>query len=90
MIAAFIFGMGVAALLEVVYELILRLQKLPTQTHASKTIECLLSILFPPRLPGCVVGWGDRVEYQFDVQGSAGNVKKRYRDGIDRYFSENP
>jgi hypothetical protein len=52
-------------------------------------IERILSVLFPPRLPGRI----DRevqVEYEFQEQGSAGPVKRKlYRNGIERFYAEN-
>lgn len=48
----------------------------------------LLSILFPPRLPGKVRDWHDRVEYRADEQGWAGNVREHYRDAIQRHWGE--
>ena len=52
-------------------------------------IALVLSLLFPPRLPGPVRDWAERVDSDFVEQGWAGNVKRRYRDGRDRYFTEN-
>ena len=50
----------------------------------------LLSWLFPPVLPGRVRDWHERIDPVQREEGWAGNVRRRYRDGIDRYFSENP
>ena len=55
-----------------------------------KILSNLLSILFPPVLPGRIRDWEQRVEEAFEEQGSAGPARpKRYRNGIDRYFAEN-
>lgn len=52
-------------------------------------IAFILSKLFPPRLPGPISDWDARVDYCFNEQGWAGNVKRGpYRDGIERYFAE--
>ena|ERR1700676_2557889 len=88
MIAAFIFGMGVMAVLGMIYALVFRFQSLPAPTKETKLIERILSVLFPPHLPSQVIDWDDRAESWFDERGSAGNVKKHYRDGIDRFWSE--
>jgi len=53
-------------------------------------IAWLLSILFPPRLPGKVRDWEERTE-QFQLeQGCAGKVQAHYRDAIQRHWAENP
>lgn len=52
-------------------------------------IARILSFLFPPRCPGRVRDWVDRFETTFVEQGSVEHAKPRqYRDGIDRYFTE--
>lgn len=49
----------------------------------------LLSILFPPGLPGKVRDWHERVEQRTDEQGWAGNVReKQFRDAIQRHWAE--
>jgi hypothetical protein len=53
-------------------------------------IAWLLSKLFPPRLPGKIRDWEERIEADKNEQGWAGNVQRHYRDGIERYFAENP
>ncbi len=50
-------------------------------------IAFLLSQIFPPRLPGCVDDWGDRVEYQFDEQGCASPARRKFT-GIERHYAE--
>jgi len=51
----------------------------------------LLSILFPPRLPGHIRDWGERSEPIHEEQGSASPARrKKYRNGIERHFAENP
>ena len=37
----------------------------------------ILSILFPPRMPGKVRDWHERVEQRTDEQGWAGNVREK-------------
>jgi hypothetical protein len=49
----------------------------------------ILSILFPPQLPGKIRDWEERVERRIDEQGWAGNVKEHYRDAIQRHWAEN-
>jgi hypothetical protein len=50
----------------------------------------ILSKLFPPVLPGYVRDWGEREEFWPHEEGSAGPARrKKYRDGIERYFAEN-
>jgi hypothetical protein len=51
-------------------------------------IARILSWLFPPALPGKVRDWEERAVVEHPEQGWAGNVKRRYRDGIERYFTE--
>jgi hypothetical protein len=48
----------------------------------------ILSILFPPQLPGKIRDWEERVERHIDEQGWAGNVQKHYRDAIQRHWAE--
>ena len=51
-------------------------------------IAQLLSVLFPPRLPGHVRDWTLRFDPSVDEQGSAGPARpKQFRDGIERYFA---
>jgi hypothetical protein len=50
----------------------------------------ILSILFPPKLPGKIRDWNERVEDRIDEQGWAGNVREHYRDGIQRHWAETP
>jgi hypothetical protein len=50
----------------------------------------ILSILFPPKLPGKIRDWDERVERRINEQGWAGNVREHYRDGIQRYWAETP
>jgi hypothetical protein len=53
-------------------------------------ISRLLALLFPPRLPSQIPDWFERVECHAIEEGSAGPAKrKRYRDGIERWFAEN-
>lgn len=51
-------------------------------------IANILSKLFPPKLPGRVHDWNDGEPRPYPEQGWAGNVRRKYRDGIDRYTSE--
>ena len=55
-------------------------------------IARLLSFFFPPKIPSRIEGWENRT-YDgalFQEEGVAGPSKrKQYRDGIDRFFSEN-
>ena len=53
-------------------------------------IARLLGWLFPPILPGRVRDWEERIAPEYHEQGWAGKVQRKYRDGIDRHFSENP
>jgi hypothetical protein len=48
----------------------------------------ILSILFPPRLPGKIRDWDERVEPRIEEQGWAGNVQEHYRDAIQRHWAE--
>lgn len=50
----------------------------------------LLSILFPPRMPGKVRDWNERIEYRAEEQGWAGNVREHYHDAIQRHWAERP
>jgi hypothetical protein len=53
-------------------------------------IAYILSVLFPPRLPGRVETWESPAP-PFDEQGSASPARrKKYKDGIARYCAENP
>ena len=52
-------------------------------------IAKILAMLFSPQLPGKIRDWDQRIEIEFDEQGSAGPARpKKYRDGIDRHFAE--
>jgi hypothetical protein len=50
-------------------------------------IARILSFLFPPKLPRPIQDWGGPAE-PFDEQGWAGNVQRRYRNGIERHFAQ--
>ena len=52
-------------------------------------IARILAWLFPPKLPGRITGWPEAAAPEFHEQGWAGNVRRKYRDGIERFFSEN-
>jgi hypothetical protein len=56
---------------------------------SATVFERVLARLLPPRLPGFVRGWDRRCEVQIIEEGWAGNVRpKKYRNGIERYWSE--
>jgi hypothetical protein len=50
-------------------------------------IAQLLALFFPPKMPGYIQDWGDRVEYESYEQGRA-RLAPRYRNGIERHFAE--
>ena len=53
-------------------------------------IAKILSLLFPPRLPGQVRDWDARVpDAELDDSWAGPAKRKRYRDGIERHFAEN-
>ena len=52
-------------------------------------IARILSLLFPPKLPGRIESWEPPAS-PLAEQGCAGPVKlKKYKDGIARYLAEN-
>ena len=87
MIIAFIFGMGVMAVLGLIYELVVRFQKLPAPTKGTKLIERILSVLFPPRLHQHITDWDDQAESWFEEQGSASPAKRKFT-GIEKFLAE--
>jgi hypothetical protein len=59
--------------------------------NQSAVVARVLAFLFPPKLPGRVEGWQDRVEAAVPQEsGQAGPARrKQYRNGIERHFAEN-
>jgi hypothetical protein len=58
--------------------------------NQSAVVARVLAFLFPPKLPGRVEGWQDRVETVPQESGKAEPARrKQYRDGIERHFAEN-
>lgn len=51
-------------------------------------LERILAFLFPPRLPGRVTDWDARTEIKLDFSSTGPVTLKQYRNGIDRYFTE--
>lgn len=51
-------------------------------------IAVILSRLFPPKLPGRIRNWDAGTKNEVREEGWAGNVRTKYRDGIDRFFNE--
>lgn len=57
--------------------------------HMTEICECILAWLFPPKLPGRLEDWEMLPDPNAEI--ADGIIRpKVYKNGIERYFEENP